>query len=130
MTRILAACGNDCSACPRYSEHPYEKTEAELQRTAQLWFKIGYRDHVVTTEEIACTGCKTDNWCRYQIVRCCEEKNIKSCAACDAYPCPTIEECFRITESFEPMCRKACTAEEYAILKKAFFEKEKNLSEE
>jgi hypothetical protein len=28
------------------------------------------------------------------------------------------------------MCRQVCTDEEYAMLKKAFFEKEKNLSEE
>ena len=30
MEKIIAACGNDCSACPRYVKHPYEKTEAEL----------------------------------------------------------------------------------------------------
>ena len=23
--RIIAACGNDCSACPRYVAHPFEK---------------------------------------------------------------------------------------------------------
>ena len=28
--RIIAACGNDCSVCPRYVAHPYEKTEDEL----------------------------------------------------------------------------------------------------
>lgn len=61
MDRILAACGNDCSACPRYTAHPYEKSEEELHRTADLWMKIGYRDHVVSNEEIACTGLFRDN---------------------------------------------------------------------
>ena len=51
--------------------HPYEKTETELRHTAELWMKIGYRDHIVTNEEIACTGCKPENWCRYQVVKCC-----------------------------------------------------------
>lgn len=130
MKRILAACGNDCLACPRYVKHPFEKTEEQLQQTAELWFKIGYRDHVVTKEEIACTGCKADNWCRYRIAACCEEKHIANCATCDEYPCSILQDCFRVTESFGPMCRKVCTAEEYAMLKKAFFEKETNLSEE
>ncbi len=35
-------------------------------------------------------------------------------------------ECFEVTRSFEPMCKKVCTDEEYKQLKRAFFEKEKN----
>ena len=56
--KIIAACGNDCAVCPRYNVPPYTKTAEELHHTAELWYKIGYRDHVVTNEEIACTGCK------------------------------------------------------------------------
>ena len=59
--RIIAACGNDCSACHRYVGVSYEKTEEELHHTAEQWDKIGYRDHVVSNEEIACTGCKPEN---------------------------------------------------------------------
>ena len=126
--KIIAACGNDCSACPRYTAHPYEKAEDELLHTAELWMKIGYRDHIVSNEEISCLGCRPENWCRYRIAECCEEKNIKNCAECAEYPCEKLKECFEVTESFEPMCRKACTGEEYERLKEAFFEKEKNLS--
>ncbi len=126
--RVIAACGNDCSACPRYVTHPYEKTEDELHHTADLWMRIGYRDHVVTNQEIACTGCKPENWCRYQVVKCCEERGIQTCAECAAYPCENMKECFAVTRSFEPRCREACTEEEYKQLKKAFFEKEKNLN--
>lgn len=128
MKKIIAACGNDCSVCPRYISHPYEKTEEELRRTAELWMKIGYRDHIVTNEEISCTGCKTDNWCRYHIVKCCGDKGISNCSACADYPCQHMKDCFEVTKSFEPMCRRACTEEEYLLLKKAFFEKEKNLT--
>ena len=53
--------------------------------------------------------------CRYQVVRCCEDRGIKTCGECSEYPCDNIKECFAVTKSFEPM--------------KAFFEKEKNLSD-
>ncbi|MBR4163551.1 MAG: DUF3795 domain-containing protein [Solobacterium sp.] len=130
MNKIIAACGNECSACPRYSKHPYEKTKEQLHNTAVLWMKIGYRDHIVSNEEIACTGCKEENWCRYNIVKCCKEKGINTCGACIEYPCPTILDCFKVTQSFEPMCKQVCTEEEYNQMKKAFFEKEENLNKE
>ena len=127
MEKLIAACGNDCAACPRYVKHPYEKTADELRHTAELWMKIGYRDHIVTNAEISCTGCKPENWCRYRVIKCCEDKGISACASCQEYPCGNIKECFEITKSFEPKCREVCTDDEYRQLKKAFFEKEKNL---
>ena len=27
--KVIAACGNDCAACPRYVAHPYEKTDEQ-----------------------------------------------------------------------------------------------------
>ena len=125
--RIIAACGNDCSVCPRYVAHPYEKTNEELSCTAELWTEIGYRDHIVSNEEIACTGCKPENWCRYHVVKCCEDKGIKTCAECGEFPCANMQDCFSVTNSFEPKCRQVCTDQEYETLKKAFFEKEQNL---
>ena len=126
--KIIAACGNDCVACPRYTAHPYEKTDEELHHTAELWMRIGYRDHVVTNEEIDCYGCKPENWCRYRVIKCCEDHGIKTCGECSEYPCDNIRECFAVTKSFEPMCRQVCTDDEYKRMEKAFFEKEKNLS--
>lgn len=123
MVKILAACGNDCSACPRH----LPKTEEELKRTAELWEKIGYRDCVVSTEEISCVGCSPDNWCRYQIIQCVSEKEISDCGKCRQYPCAKIEECFATTRLFIPSCRKVCNPEEYQMLVSAFFEKKKNL---
>ena len=57
------------------------------------------------------------------------ERGIKNCGECADYPCEKLRECFAVTESFEPACRQACTEEEYVKLRKAFFEKEKNLGE-
>lgn len=128
--RIISACGNDCAVCPRYVKAPYTKTDSELARTAELWYKIGYRDHIVTNEEISCTGCKEENWCRYKIVKCVIQKKIDNCGQCEQYPCGNIKECFKVTKSFEPFCKTACTDEEYSVMCKAFFEKEKNLNNE
>ena len=127
--KIIAACGNNCAVCPRYVAHPYEKTESQLRHTAELWMKIGYRDHLVSNEEISCTGCKPENWCRYRVVKCCSEKGIRICSQCSDFPCDNIKECFEETMSFEPKCRETCTDDEYEIMRAAFFEKEKNLND-
>lgn len=124
-SKLISACGNDCAVCPRYAEG---KSGAELRRTAELWFKIGYRDRIVSEEEIACHGCKPENWCRYKVVKCCADKGISNCGHCGDYPCDNIKECFAVTKSFEPKCRKVCTEEEYRQLETAFFQKEKNLN--
>ncbi|HEY9060571.1 MAG TPA: DUF3795 domain-containing protein [Pseudobacteroides sp.] len=126
MKQIIAACGNDCSVCPRY----LPKTAEELHKTAKLWYKIGYRDKVVSNNEIKCTGCKPKNWCRYQIIQCVSSRKIANCGQCELYPCEKISETFRKTMIFEPNCRKTCKNEEHEIMKKAFFEKKKNLDNE
>ncbi|MBR4501876.1 MAG: DUF3795 domain-containing protein [Clostridia bacterium] len=127
MDRIIAACGNNCASCPRYTAHPYEKAEEELRHTAELWMKIGYRNDIAANEEISCAGCRPENRCRYHAVKCCSDSGIKNCSQCRLFPCDIMKECFKVTKSFEPKARLVCTEEEYGRLKKAFFEKEQNL---
>ena len=122
-SKRIAACGNDCAACPRH----LPRTEAELVHTAELWAKIGYRDRVVSSAEIGCTGCKADNWCRYGIVGCVASKGVAHCGRCAQYPCAKLEACFEATEGFRTACVSACTPEEWRILETAFYEKRKNL---
>lgn len=125
--KIIAACGNDCSKCPRYNAPGYEKTPDQLHQTAVLWQKIGYRDHVVPNEEISCSGCKPENWCRYGIASCVSSKGIGNCGECTLYPCDKFRNCLDVTFSFEPACRKVCTEEEYSVISRAFFHKKENL---
>lgn len=120
---MIAACGNDCSACPRH----LPKSDEELHDTATLWFKIGYRSCIQSRDEIECSGCRKDNWCRYDIVRCTSEKGLNNCGECDAYPCRAIIGAFDATNSFHPKCVEACTRDELSVMEKAFFEKKKNL---
>lgn len=125
MKKIISACGNDCSACPRH----LPKTEEELSHTAKLWLKIGYRDKLVSNDEISCTGCSTENFCRYNVIGCTIEKGIDSCAECKQYPCEKLLDCFVVTKSFAPACKKASSEKEYEALDTAFFEKKENLSQ-
>lgn len=119
----IAACGNDCASCPRF----LAKSKEELRHTAELWMQIGYRDSVVSNDEIACNGCKPGNQCRYAINSCVREHNISNCGQCKEYSCKKIKECFAVTDTFAPGCEKVCSKEEYEMLKKAFYCKEENL---
>lgn len=123
MKQQIAACGNDCMQCPRH----LPKSQEELAHTAELWLKIGYRDRLVSPREIACSGCRAGNWCRYEIIGCAVQRGVKSCGECSAYPCGKIQDCFRATEAFAPACREVCSPEEFLALHKAFFEKKRNL---
>lgn len=123
MDKNIAACGNNCKVCPRHMP----KTDSELKATAELWYKIGYRDKVVSNEEIQCFGCTTNNWCRYKIVGCVLEHEVDNCGECPHYSCEKIEKAFEQTMLFEPNCKLQCNLDEYNIMKEAFFEKRKNL---
>ncbi|MDD2955587.1 MAG: DUF3795 domain-containing protein [Oscillospiraceae bacterium] len=123
MEKQIAACGNDCAACPRH----LPKSTAELEAVALLWRKIGYRDVVVSPEEIACAGCGPHNWCRYEVIACARQHNAAHCGECPQYPCQTISDAFSATMAFEPACRTACTRQQYEALDRAFFQKRKNL---
>ena len=48
--------------------------------------KIGYRDHLVTNEEISCTGCKPENWCRYVSPNAVKRKESAAAHNADAIP--------------------------------------------
>ena len=52
MPKKITLCGDNCTFCPRYNA----KTEADLQKVAELWHRVGWRDRIVSTEEIKCTG--------------------------------------------------------------------------
>jgi len=123
MDKIIAACGNDCSVCPRH----LPKTQEELLQTSELWYKIGYRNQIVSTTEISCSGCSANNWCRYKIINCVIEKGVSTCGECPEYICEKIQECFDVTESFRRTCKMNCSRAEYEVLVEAFFQKKKNL---
>jgi hypothetical protein len=55
MDEKITLCGDNCLACPRYNAKGYQ----ELNKVAELWYRVGLRDTVVSNEEISCSGCSS-----------------------------------------------------------------------
>ena len=123
MEQIIAPCGDDCSVCPKYTAQSNE----ELQRVAELWCRAGWRDKIVSPEEVKCSGCSSYRSCTYGLIDCLNEKNIQKCNQCSDFPCEKIDRMPETTKQYEQPCREMCSDEEFIVLKKAFFEKEINL---
>ncbi len=123
MEEKITLCGDNCLACPRY----LARTADELQATAQLWHKVGWRDCVVSNEEIACSGCSSHKNCTYGLVECIRRHGVEKCNQCSEFPCGKINAMLERSAASQQKCREVCTAQEYAMLEKAFFNKEDNL---
>ena len=121
---ILSVCGDDCAVCPRY----LAQTEDELQQTAIFWHRVGWRDHVVSNDEIRCAGCGTRGSCAFMLMPCLREKGLARCTDCGEHPCGKIAQMLVCSAEKEAQCRAACGEERFfAMMKRAFYEKEKNL---
>lgn len=123
MSEMLTLCGDNCLECPRYNA----RTEEELRNTAELWYRIGWRDTMVSNEEIRCTGCSSHKNCTYHIVECTAAHGVDKCSKCGEFPCEKIRDMLRRSKEYRQKCRSICTDEEYSALEKAFFHKEENL---
>ena len=122
----LAACGDNCSICPRYVATKENDTES-LEYIAELWFKLGFRDIIAEPEEIKCYGCSKDNACMYKINSCPKLENINNCGECDAYACDKLEKAFEASEINRANTKENCTPDEYEVMHKAFFQKKELL---
>lgn len=122
----IASCGNDCFVCPRYIASQSGDV-IKLKEVAELWNRLGWRDIVVSPEEIMCYGCSSSNFCRYGIQRCASEKKINNCGNCIDYPCDLTIRSFEQTQKYSDFIMGKCTEEEYQCFKMAFFSKKENL---
>ena len=121
---IISVCGDDCAVCPRF----LAKTDEELHEIAVFWHKIGWRDRVVSNDEIRCTGCGCRPTCSFMILPCQKEKGVSDCKKCGEYRCELIEKMLVGSDEKEKMLRSVCASEEEVqMLKRAFYEKRKNL---
>ncbi|MBD5434145.1 MAG: DUF3795 domain-containing protein [Treponema sp.] len=119
----ITLCGDDCLQCPRY----LAKTAEEKSKVAELWHRIGWREKIVSPEEISCDGCSSHKKCAYNLVECVKENGVKKCNQCSQFPCEKIESMLERSAEYERKCKELCTREEYAMLEKSFFRKEENL---
>ncbi len=122
----LPFCGNDCNECPRYiATHSGDRKQ--LRQVAVLWWRVGYRDKIVSPEEMACHGCRSATWCRYEIRECASEKDVGNCGECRDYPCNKILTAIEKTAGFARKIKKECPKTDFERLQKAFFSKRQNL---
>lgn len=119
----ITLCGDNCLECPRY----LAKTDEEKSRVAELWHRIGWREKIVSPDEISCTGCSSHKECVYNLTECVKEKGVEKCNQCFQFPCEKIKAMLERSAEHEKKCKEVCTAAEYTILEKAFFRKEENL---
>lgn len=123
MEEKITLCGDNCVACPRYNAHSAE----ELYTAAELWYRVGWRDRIVTNEEIKCTGCDSHKQCTYQLIDCIKEHGVEKCNQCNSFPCDKITKMLLRSKEYQKVCKEVCTLSEYEKLEKAFFDKENNL---
>lgn len=124
MKEKITLCGDNCIACPRYNAN----SDEELQAVAELWYRVGWRDRIVSSEEINCTGCHSHKQCTYQLVDCTKEHEIEKCNQCNSYPCDRISQMLVRSKEYQVRCKEVCTPDEYKQLAKAFFDKKNNLA--
>jgi len=125
----LAYCGNDCTKCPRYVATQSGDVE-QLKDVAALWYRVGYRDRIVSPEEISCEGCGSATWCRWGIKECAEGRGVANCGACDDYPCARVQKAFDSQVGFTTPIEGRCFPEDFARLDSArngAFAKKQNL---
>lgn len=119
----ITLCGDNCLECPRY----LAKSEEELQKVAELWHRVGWRDKVVSNEEIRCDGCSSHKQCTYKLVECVKENHVEKCNQCRKFPCEKIESMLKRSDVYKARCKELCTEVEYQMLEASFFNKEENL---
>lgn len=123
MEEKITLCGDNCIECPRYNAN----SEEELRNVAELWYRVGWRDCVVSNEEIRCEGCSSHKQCTYHLVECTKEHNVDKCNQCVEFPCEKIDHMLERSKEYQKRCKVVCSDAEYDMLEKAFFNKENNL---
>jgi hypothetical protein len=91
---MIACCGLNCSQCGAYLA-TQENDDAKRAAVAKEW-SVRYGISV-KPEQVTCYGCLSDKQKFYycadlcEIRRCCIQKALENCAACEGYACDKLE---------------------------------------
>ena len=96
---MISCCGLDCSKCEGYLATQANDNDRRAV-VAKQWSERYNAD--IKTEHINCDGCRSEGrkffYCSdiCEIRRCCIERKIENCAACDMYACDKLESFFKL----------------------------------
>ncbi len=124
----ISICGDICSECPRYIATKNNNI-SDLEKLAELWYRLGFRDKILPPEELKCLGCSKDKFCSHNLNSCDKLDTIRNCGECDNFPCNKISLVFQKTDNTKELCKAKCSFIEYKKLYKAFFMKKQILTE-
>ena len=98
MTDMIGCCGLNCSKCGAYIATQTDD-DAKREEVAREWTQN--HGHHFTADQINCDGCQANgrapDWVAKMcpVRKCCREKAIDTCAACEQYPCEHAESMFK-----------------------------------
>lgn len=122
----LGYCGDDCNFCLRFVG-TIRNNENELEKAAEIWFKLGWSDTILPAHEMRCLGCASTKGCFYGVKECCEERKINNCGCCPEYICEKLEDVFKRTRQYEEKSKLIFKNDVHEVLKKAFYRKKEYL---
>ena len=87
---LLAPCGLWCGVCSIYIAHENNNIKFKEKLLP------AYKAFAKTLDDIACTGCLSEDTvfpvCKMcAIKKCCKDRNIKGCYQCEEFPCKYID---------------------------------------
>ena len=91
---MISCCGLDCSKCAGYLA-TQANDNSRRAAVAKQWSAQYNAD--IKPEQINCNGCRSEGqkffYCSVicEIRKCCVEKDIANCAACDMYACDKLK---------------------------------------
>ena len=94
MTKWTGYCGIDCSGCEGFLA---TQADDDAQRAAVAADWSARYDADIKPEQIHCDGCRTEGRKFFftetlcEIRKCAIGNKVETCAACDRFPCETIE---------------------------------------
>jgi flavodoxin len=94
---LVSYCGLNCEECEAFVAT--KNNDGPLkEKVAKNWSKLyGIK---VEPKDISCAGCKSsekkDKYCESmcKIRKCCQQKEIETCAHCEAFACEYLQEVF------------------------------------